>query len=85
MTFARRFHKQTKTRPQREKIFGANNLTCQAHPDFREFMFSKAKTLIAYTPPDCTDLCAVTDSHIGRAIKLAMKKLAESDFDKRLT
>ncbi len=84
MAFARRFCEQTKNQ-RGEKLLGADNLNGQACPDFREFMFSKCKTIIAFTPPDCTDLCAVTDSHIGRTIKWRMKKYADADFDLRPT
>ncbi|MEE8128381.1 MAG: hypothetical protein V3T45_07500 [Nitrospinaceae bacterium] len=68
MAFARRFRDQTKTlrrRTDTELLLGADNLTGQSTPEFRQFLWEKCNAFIAYTPPYCTDLCAVTDSHLA--------------------
>ncbi len=84
MAFASVFKRETRSRSNTaEKLIGADNLHGQAAPQFRQFMRSKCNTVSAYTPPDCTDLCAVTDSHIGRSIKWRMKKLYDEDYRKR--
>ncbi|MEE8128326.1 MAG: hypothetical protein V3T45_07220 [Nitrospinaceae bacterium] len=86
MAFARRFVQQTKTlrrSANTELLLGCDNLTGQSAPEFRKLLWEKCNTLIAFTPPHCTDLCAVTDSHLGRAIKFRMKQQAKVDFDLR--
>lgn len=61
-----------------EKLLGMDNLKAQCHPDFKEFAFKKTKSLIIYTPPDCTDLCAVTDAGLGKLVKMQMRKLFDA-------
>ena len=68
---------------QSEKLLGLDNLGGQCHPDFRSYARNDCNSLLIYTPEDCTDLCAVTDAGLGKAIKDRMKAKFEKDFDER--
>ena len=41
----------------------------------------QSNTLLIYTPADCTDLCAVTDAGLGKAIKTRMKIKFEEHYE----
>ena len=59
--YAKDFRKQTS---RRFKLLGADNLSGQCTPAFKRYMKGTANTLMAYSPADCTDLCAVTALNI---------------------
>ena len=63
-----------------EKLLGLDNLGSQCNPVFKNFIREKADALLIYTPAGCTDLCAVTDFGLGKAIKDRMKKKFLDDF-----
>lgn len=65
----------------REKLLGLDNLDGQTYPQFRKYLRGSANVLLIYTPADCTDLCAVTDKGLGRAIKDRMKTKFEDHYD----
>ena len=60
LQFANHFRNQVRPASE-EKLLGLDNLNSQCASQFIDTM-RKAKVQLIYTPPDCTDLCAVTDA-----------------------
>ena len=46
-------------------------------------LLHNANADVLCTPPNCTDLVAVTDAGLGRSLKLLMKKSFRDDFEQR--
>ncbi len=67
LAFMAEFKKKT---GMSEKLGGLDNLSSHCHPDFRKYAKEETNSLLIYTPEDCTDLCAVTDAGLGKAIKV---------------
>ncbi len=58
-----------------------DNLGGHTSPLFRRHAWdNKPRVWIIYTPPDCTDACAVTDDGLGQAIKRSMRLSFEEHF-----
>lgn len=81
MTWAKDYPKEE---DKCEKLLGIDNLKASCAPQFKKFFFEK-NSLIIYTLPDCTDLCAVTDTGLKKLLKHKMHKLVvkatEADED----
>ncbi len=58
-----------------------DNLGAHTNPDFRKRAWEhKPRVWLLYTPPDCTDACAVTDDGLGQAYKRMMRKYFVDHF-----
>lgn len=47
---------------------------------FKHMARSETERLLLYTPEHCTNLCAVTDSHLGKMVKDQVKIIFDDDF-----
>ena len=81
LAYAKDFKRETKSA---EKLHQMDNLKGQSCPEFRKFMKEEANTLLLYTPPGCTDLCAAVDAGLGKSIKSLMKSFFEDDYENRM-
>ncbi len=64
-----------------EKLVGLDNLSAHCHPDFRWYAKHETNSLLIYTPEDCTDLCAVTDAGLEKAIKDRMRAKFDAHYE----
>ena len=74
-TWLEEFHKQTKRMPLglERRVLGLDNWSSQNSDHYK----GRAKELLiklAYSPENCTDMCAVTDAGPGNEIKSRMVK-----------
>lgn len=76
----RDFNKQT--RRQGKRLLGLDNWGAQATDEYQSLAKSM-NTKLAYSPSDCTDLCAVTDYGLGKTLKEFMVADFQEDFDRR--
>ena len=67
-----------------EKLHQMDNLSGQAAPEFRKFLREETGTLIAFTPPGCTDLAAACDAGLIKDVKSLVKQRFEEDFEERV-
>lgn len=65
--------------PLEPHVVVMDNLDGHATQEFRAEM-KAANCELVFTPPDCTDLCAVTDAGLGRSVKRLMKEMFRSHF-----
>jgi len=64
-----------------ENLVGIDNLSAQCSPMFKTKMREECNSLLLYTPEGCTDVCAVTDFGLGKAVKSRMRKRYERHFE----
>ena len=57
-----------------------DNLHGHRTPEYKE-VGAECGVIIAYTPEDCTDLCAVNDYGLGAMVKGQMQKLYKQAYD----
>ena len=53
--------------------------------EFKDILKREGNAFVLYTPPNCTDLCAVTDAGLGRTIKNLMRCQFKANFDANLS
>jgi hypothetical protein len=79
---------QGSTQGQGERLLGMDNHGAQCTQAFRNKMDSM-RIQPAFTPPDCTDVVAPVDHHVGAALKHVMGKLyhaaLEANYDEWTT
>ena len=74
------FDKQTSR--QGKRLLGLDNWDAQSTHEYQS-LAKERNIKLAYTPSDCTDLCAVTDYGLGLALKRFMIADFQEDFEKR--
>ena len=74
------FNKQTSR--QGFRLLGMDNWDAQATDEYQN-LAKEMKIKLAYSPSDCTDLCAVTDYGLGLSLKKFMVDDFQKDFDER--
>jgi len=67
-----------------ENFVGMDNLSAHCSSMFKTKMRQDCSALLLYTPDGCTDLCAVTDAGLGKAVKSRMRKKYETHFENHL-
>ena len=69
-------------RKSSDHLLVMDNLGAHTNPDFRRLAWEHdPRVWLLYTPPDCTDACAVTDDGLGRTFKNKMRKSFHAHFD----
>ncbi len=59
-----------------------DNFGAHTNPDFRRRTWQHVpRVWLLYTPPDCTDACAVTDDRLGQTYKNLMRKSFVKHFE----
>ena len=81
LAYAKDFKRQAKWGP---KLHQLDNLGGQSDPEFRQIMKEEADTLLAFTPPNCTDLAAACDAGLIKSVKDRIKAKFERDFEERV-
>jgi len=64
-----------------EYLVCMDNLSGQINTEYRDILKKEGNAFILYTPPNCTDVCAVTDAGLGRSIKNLMRKRFKTHFE----
>ena len=67
-----------------EYLVCVDNLSGQTNLQYRDILKKEGNAFIVYTPPNCTDVCAVTDAGLGRSIKNLMRKHFIKHFETHL-
>ena len=70
--------------PEGEYLVCLDNLKGHCCPEYQSILRNDGNALIIYTPPNCTDVCAVTDAGLGRSIKMLMRKYFQEHFENNL-
>lgn len=68
-----------------EYLVCLDNLGGQTNLEFRDILKREGNAFILYTPPNCTDVLAVTDAGLGRTIKNLIRKRFKCHFDANLS
>jgi hypothetical protein len=65
-----------------EVMLGLDNYECQKTDEFVE-KCEERDIALNYTPPNCTDICSVTDYNLGILVKNFMRNKYQADYESR--